>query len=167
MKPVTILLAEENLVLGLFVKRVLQQAGYRVWFCMNLNEAQQYYADKQPDLVLLDDSQSEDGNLTLAAHIRSVNKTVPILFLSGKTFQKELHKSDNRFAQTQRVQRSVTMNEKNILQHIHDVLPVGLLLRHEAPAYDNKQMIVSSPEDILILTAYYEDSIHMRSFIMN
>jgi CheY-like chemotaxis protein len=166
MKPVTILLAEENLVLGLFVKRVLQQAGYRVWFCTNLAEAWQYFEDKQPDLVLLDNNQPTKNNFTLACQIRTVNKNVPILFLSGKTFEEEIYKHNSSRTRSKQVQAPV-LSEKNILQHIHDVLPVAVLHCQTAPAYDSEQMTLSTPEDILILTAYFEDSIYMRHFIMN
>jgi CheY-like chemotaxis protein len=166
MKPVTILLAEDNLVLGLYVKRVLQQAGYRVWFCMNMAEAWQYYADKNPDLVLLDDNQPEEKNFSLATKIRTVNKVVPILFLSGKTFEDEIYRNANQFPVSQPTQTPV-FNEKDILQHVHDLLPVAVLQHQTAPDYDHKKMKLSSPEDILILTTFFEDSLHMRQFVLN
>src|SRR5262245_27157856 len=94
MKPVTILLAEDNLVTGLFVKRILQKAGYRVWLCMDTSEAWQYYADKNPDLVLLDNSQKAENNISLASKIRRVNKVIPIMYLSGKTFEEDIFNND-------------------------------------------------------------------------
>ena len=90
-ETVTILLAEDNLILGLFVKQVLQQAGYRVWFCTDTSEAWQYYADKSPDLVLLDGNQSVHTNFSLASKIRQVNKSIPIMFLSGKTYEEAVY----------------------------------------------------------------------------
>lgn len=166
MKPVTILLAEDNLVLGLYVKRVLQQAGYRVWFCMNMAEAWQYYADKNPDLVLLDDNQPEEKNFSFATKIRTVNKVVPILFLSGKTFEDEIYRNGNQFPAVQHTQTPV-FNEKDILQHVHDILPVAELQHQAVPNYDSKKMKLSSPEDILILTTFFEDSLQLRQFVLN
>ena len=143
MEPVTILLAEDNLVLGLFVKRVLQRAGYRVWFCMDISEAWQYYADKKPDLVLLDDNRESEMNVTLAKKIRRENKIIPILFLSGNTF-----------------------SEKSLLKHLYDMLPASKRVMH-APAYDHRYMKLCSAEDILILTSFFEESIHLREYILN
>jgi CheY-like chemotaxis protein len=143
MEPATILLAEDNLVLGLFVKRVLQRAGYRVWFCMDVSEAWQYYADKKPDLVLLDDNRESEMNAKLAKKIRRENKIIPILFLSGNAF-----------------------SEKGLLKHLYDMLPASKRVTH-VPAYDHQYMKLCSPEDILILTTFFEESIHLGDYILN
>jgi CheY-like chemotaxis protein len=164
MKPVTILLAEDNLVLGLFVKRLLQQAGYRVWFCMDTSEAWEYYADKNPDMVLLDDNQALERNFSLANKIRGVNKVVPIMFLSGKTFEEKIY--DNNVHQSQ---RSATqgLSEKKLLQHVHEMMPASTKPNVYAPAYDSKKMKLCGPEDILILTTFFEDTMHLRQYVPN
>src|SRR5690348_13981091 len=143
MKPVTILFAEDNLVLGLFVKRVLQQAGYRVWFCMNTSEAWQYYADKNPDLVLLDNNQAEQNNYTLASRIREVNKLVPILFLSGKTYEEEVY--DNIWPSIT-PDPTAALSEKKLLEDLHSMLPVAAPPAVVAPLYDAKRMKWCGPE---------------------
>jgi|GEM_PF-1416307 CheY-like chemotaxis protein len=166
MEPVTILLAEDNLVLGLFVKSVLQKAGYRVWFCMDTAEAWQYYADKNPDLVLLDDNQPMK-NYKLVQKIRGINKIVPIMYLSGKTFEEEL------FDNTCTVQSSPSkqgatqvLNEKKLLKHVHEIAPVAAP-HNTTPAFNEKDMRLCSAEDILILTTYFEDSLHLRQYGVN
>jgi CheY-like chemotaxis protein len=164
MNPVTILLAEDDLVLGLFVKRVLQQAGYRVWFCMNTSEAWQYYADKNPDLVLLDNNRSEDSNFLLASRIREVNKLVPILFLSGRTYEEEVY--DNIWPPVQAV-TSETLSEKQLLENLYYMLPVAAPPTIIAPVYEEKRMRVCGPEDILLLTAFAEDSVHLKQYVPN
>jgi CheY-like chemotaxis protein len=163
MKPVTILLAEDNLVLGLFVKRVLQQAGYRVWYCMNTKEAWQYYADKNPDLVLLDNNQSAHSNLLLARKIRQVNKLVPILFLSGRTYEEEVY--DNIWP----VQPVTTesLSEKKLLENLHSMLPVAAPPAVIAPVYDRQRMKLCGPEDILILTSFFEEEVHLKEYVPN
>jgi len=164
MKPVTILLAEDNLVLGLFVKRVLQQAGYRVWFCTNTSEAWQYYADKNPDLVLLDNNQAEQNNYTLASRIREVNKLVPILFLSGKTYEEEVY--DNIWPSTT-PHSTATLSEKKLLEDLNNMLPVAAPPAVVAPIYDAQRMKWCGPEDILILTSFFEDSVHLKQYSLN
>lgn len=164
---VTILLAEDNLVLGLFVKRVLQQAGYRVWYCMNTADAWQYYADKNPDLVLLDNNQSAARtNFLLANKIRQVNKLVPILFLSGKTYEEEMYnniwpKQNNEPADTNIV------SEKQLLENLHNMLPVAAPPAVVAPVYDKQKMTLCGPEDIMILTTFFEDSVHLKEYVPN
>ena len=81
---VTILLAEDNLVLGLFVKRVLQQAGYRVWYCMNTADAWQYYADKNPDLVLLDVMMPGIDGFELRNRARTARPDLPVFLITGR-----------------------------------------------------------------------------------
>jgi CheY-like chemotaxis protein len=165
MKPVTILLAEDNLVLGLFVKQVLQQAGYRVWFCMNTSEAWQYYADKNPDLVLLDNNQSVRSNFSLASKIRQVNKLVPIMFLSGKTYEEAVYNT----SWPQPVQHISTesVSEKKLLEDLHNMLPAAAPEAVVAPVYDPQNMKWCGPEDILILTSFFEESVHLREYVPN
>jgi CheY-like chemotaxis protein len=164
---VTILLAEDNLVLGLFVKRVLQQEGYRVWYCMNTADAWQYYADKNPDLVLLDNNQqAARTNFLLASKIRQVNKLVPILFLSGKTYEEEMY--NNIWPkQTEETVNNNIVSEKQLLQNLHNMLPVAAPPAVVAPVFDKQKMTLCGPEDILILTSFFEDSVHLKEYVPN
>ncbi|OQP48985.1 hypothetical protein A4H97_29305 [Niastella yeongjuensis] len=165
MKPVTILLAEDDLVLGLFVKRVLQTAGYRVWYCMNTSEAWQYYADKNPDLVLLDNNRSADSNLLLAGKIREVNKLIPILFLSGKTYEEEVY--ENIWPQQEQSTATGALSEKKLLENLHNMLPVAAPPEVIAPVFDVNEMTLCGPEDILVLTSFFEDSVHLKQYVPN
>ena len=164
---VTILLAEDNLVLGLFVKRVLQQAGYRVWYCMNTAEAWQYYADKNPDLVLLDNKQSAARtNFLLASRIREVNKLVPIVFLSGKTYEEEMY--NNIWPkQNNEPENNNIVSEKQLLENLHNMLPVAAPPAVVAPVYDKQKMMLCGPEDIMILTTFFEDSVKLKEYVPN
>jgi CheY-like chemotaxis protein len=167
MKRVTILLAEDNLVLGLFVKRVLQEAGYRVWYCMNTAEAWQYYADKNPDLVLLDNNQSAARtNFLLASKIREVNKLVPILFLSGKTYEEEVYDNIWPNQSADPVNNNI-VSEKKLLENLNNMLTVAAPPAVIAPVFDNKKMTLCEPEDILILTSFFEDSVHLKEYVPN
>ncbi|WP_166437297.1 response regulator transcription factor [Niastella caeni] len=165
MKPVTILLAEDNLVLGLFVKQVLQQAGYRVWYCMNTSEAWQYYADKKPDLVLLDNNQSVQANFSLAGKIREVNKLIPIMFLSGTTYEEVVY--ENIWPEPVAQKAMVTLSEKKLLENLHNMMPVAAPPVAVAPVFDVKGMKWCSAEDILILTSFFEESVHLKQYVPN
>jgi CheY-like chemotaxis protein len=165
MKPVTILLAEDNLVLGLFVKSVLQKAGYRVWFCMDTAEAWQYYSDKKPDLVLLDDNQPTK-NYKLVQKIRGVNKIVPIMYLSGKTFEEELFDNTCTVESSSKSGATQVVNEKKLLKHVHEIAPVEVA-HNTTPVFNEKDMRLCSAEDILILTTFFEDSLQLRQYVVN
>jgi CheY-like chemotaxis protein len=167
MKMVTILLAENNLVLGLYVKSVLQQAGYRVWYCMNTADAWQYYADKNPDLVLLDNNQSAARtNFLLANKIREVNKLVPIVFLSGKTYEEEMY--NNIWPkQNNQPENNNMVSEKQLLENLHNMLPVAAPPAVVAPVFDKQKMTMCGPEDIMILTSFFEDSVHLKEYVPN
>lgn len=166
MEPVTILLAEDNLVLGLFVKSVLQKAGYRVWFCMDTAEAWQYYADKNPDLVLLDDNQPAK-NFKLVQKIRGVNKIVPIMYLSGKTFEEELFENTCTVESTSRSASTQVLNEKKLLKHVNEIVPQAAAPANAVPVFNEKEMRLCGAEDILILTSFFEDSLHLRQYVAN
>jgi CheY-like chemotaxis protein len=165
MKPVTILLAEDNLVLGLFVKQVLQQAGYRVWFCTDTSEAFQYYADKNPDLVLLDSNQSVHSNFSLAHKIRQVNKLIPIMFLSGKTYEEAVYTTI--WPQLAPQTGTEAISEKKLLENLNNMLPAAAPQVVVAPEYDGQHMRWCAPEDILILTSFFEDTVHLREYVPN
>lgn len=165
MKPVTILLADNNLVLGLFVKQVLQQAGYRVWFCTDTSEAWQYYSDKNPDLVLLDNNQSVHTNFSLANKIRQVNKLIPIMFLSGKTYEEAVYA--NIWPQPVQLNNTETISEKKLLKDLHNMLPVAAPPAVVAPVFERHGMKWCGPEDILILTSFFEDSVHLKEYSLN
>lgn len=165
MKPVTILLAEDNLVLGLFVKQVLQQAGYRVWFCTDTSEAFQYYADKNPDLVLLDSNQSVHSNFSLAHKIRQVNKLIPIMFLSGKTYEEAVYTTI--WPQLAPQTGTEAISEKKLLENLNNMLPAAAPQAVVAPKYDGQHMKWCAPEDILILTSFFEDTVHLREYVPN
>jgi CheY-like chemotaxis protein len=165
MKPVTILLAEDNLVLGLFVKQALQQAGYRVWFCTDTSEAFQYYADKNPDLVLLDSNQSVHTNFSLASKIRQVNKLIPIMFLSGKTYEEAVYTTI--WPQLAPQTGTEAISEKKLLENLNNMLPAAAPTVVVAPEYDGQHMKWCGPEDILILTSFFEDTVHLREYVPN
>ena len=158
MKAFTILLAEENIVTGLFVKRVLQQAGYRVWFCMDIAEAWQYYRDKHPDLVLLDENQPSI-NGQLANKIRHENKVIPIMLLSGKTFEEELYNKQPGDLGTGK-----KISEGKLLESLHCMLPLPQL---PVTKYDSRSMQLCSAEDILVLTTFFEVATNLRQYDPN
>jgi CheY-like chemotaxis protein len=134
---------------------------------MNTAEAWQYYADKNPDLVLLDNKQSAARtNFLLASKIREVNKLVPILFLSGKTYEEEMY--NNIWPkQNDEPENNNMVSEKQLLEHLHNMLSVAAPPAVVAPVFDKQKMMMCGPEDIMILTTFFEDSVHLKEYVPN
>jgi hypothetical protein len=102
-------------------------------------------------------------NVKLAKKIRRENKIIPILFLSGKTFEEELY---NPVRQPRRKETLSSLIEKNLLQHLYDVLPASKRVTH-VPVYNPQQMRTCTAEELLILITFFEESIHLREYILN
>ncbi len=117
---------------------------------MNTAEAWQYYADKNPDLVLLDNNQSADTNFLLASKIREVNKLVPILFLSGKTYEEEMY-NDIWPKQAVEPGDANVVSEKKLLENLNNMLPVAAPPAVIAPVFDKK-------ENEILRTGRYTDT---------
>jgi CheY-like chemotaxis protein len=164
MKSATILLIDDNLVPGLFVKKVLQDAGYRVWFCIDTTEAWQYYANKNPDLILLNDNHSNDTIYSIAMEIRHVNKIIPIMYFSGRTFEEEWF---NNLPRQMPQKEPLVISETALLYNLQQVLPIVMQYNIHIPEYNINNMTLCVPEDILVLTALDEGPIHLHHYVAN
>ena len=117
--------------------------------------------------MLLDNNQSAARtSFSLANRIRQVNKLVPILFLSGKTYEEEMYnniwpKQNDEPANTNIV------SEKQLLENLHNMLPVAAPPAVVAPVFDKQKMMMCGPEDIMILTSFFEDSVHLKEYVPN
>jgi two-component system, response regulator PdtaR len=83
MRPLTVLLAEDDPVTRLDLRRLVEQAGYRV--CAETGnglKAVAYAAEERPDLVVLDVGlPGIDG--VEAARLIIANRPVPVVLLTG------------------------------------------------------------------------------------
>ncbi len=79
----TILLAEDEPVLGKFLKEALERIAFEVLWAKDGQEAYDFYRDNNPDLCVLDVMMPRLNGFALATDIRLLSKDVPILFLSA------------------------------------------------------------------------------------
>lgn len=84
-KPIKILLAEDEPALGQIVKETLETRGFDVILCANGQIALEKYQIEEPELLVLDVMMPKKDGFTLAKEIRSVDESIPIIFLTAKS----------------------------------------------------------------------------------
>ncbi len=81
----TILLAEDESALGQIIKESLETRNFKVLLCDNGKKAYQVYTSEKPELLVLDVMMPKKDGFTLAKEIRSIDQTIPIIFLTAKS----------------------------------------------------------------------------------
>ena len=84
-KPTTILLAEDEPALGLIIKESLETRNFKVLLCDNGEKAFETYKSSTPELLVLDVMMPKKDGFTLAKEIRTIDETIPIIFLTAKS----------------------------------------------------------------------------------
>ena len=83
--PIKILLAEDEVSLGIIIKESLESRNFLVNFCGDGEAAFKAYQVDPPDMLVLDVMMPKKDGFTLGRMIRQQNPTVPILFLTAKS----------------------------------------------------------------------------------
>ena len=82
-----ILLVEDDPNLGQILAEYLQLKGFDPVLCGDGEEGLSMYMSRQFDLCLLDIMMPKKDGFTLAKEIRSIDKNLPIIFLTAKTMK--------------------------------------------------------------------------------
>ena len=82
---VTILLAEDEPALGQIIKESLETRNFNVLLCDNGEKALQVYKSDQPEILVLDVMMPKKDGFTLAKEIRTMDDSIPIIFLTAKS----------------------------------------------------------------------------------
>ena len=90
MRKTKITFAEDDLTLGTVVKDNLETLGYEVKLCRTGEEAFLSFKNDDPDLLLLDVMMPIRDGFSLAKEIRSLDKSIPIIFLTSKSRTKDV-----------------------------------------------------------------------------
>ena len=84
-KPIKIVLAEDEAALGQIIKESLETRNFEVLLCANGEEAYKVYKTENPLLLVLDVMMPKKDGFTLAKEIREENPEIPIIFLTAKS----------------------------------------------------------------------------------
>lgn len=81
----TILLAEDETVLGKLVKEALERKSFHVIWAKDGQEAYDLYCSHKPDLCILDVMMPAINGFVLAGMIRNLSADIPLLFLTARS----------------------------------------------------------------------------------
>ncbi|HET7818424.1 MAG TPA: response regulator transcription factor [Bacteroidia bacterium] len=88
-ETVSILLAEDDRNLGNLLKEYLETKGYDTRLAVNGKEAYDLFSKNKFDLCMLDVMMPVKDGFTLAREIRTMDKNVPIVFLTAKSMKED------------------------------------------------------------------------------
>ena len=87
------------------------------------------------------------------------------MFLSGKTYEEAVYTTI--WPQPVQEKSMGAISEKKLLEDVHNMLPAVAPAAVMAAAYNPQGMKWCGPEDILILTSFFEDTVHLREYALN
>jgi DNA-binding response OmpR family regulator len=148
-KPVTVLIAEDDLQLGFLIKENLEEEGYEVVNCPDGETAWEFFQKKQPEICLLDVNMPNRDGFSLAKKIRQRNDVVPIIFLTAKSMEEDKVKGFESGADDY-ITKPFSMRE--------------LLLRMNVFLRRNKMLLPEKQQEIKIgKTIFWPDEMKLQS----
>lgn len=82
---IKLLLAEDEASLGQIIKESLETRDFDVILCENGVKAFEKYKSDAPEILVLDVMMPKKDGFTLAKEIRTIDDTIPIIFLTAKS----------------------------------------------------------------------------------
>jgi DNA-binding response OmpR family regulator len=87
--PFKVLLAEDDLHLGLLLLDYLESEGFEVGLCKDGEQALRSFHAQRFDLCLLDVMMPKMDGFSVAGEIRKTDKAVPILFITARSLKED------------------------------------------------------------------------------
>ncbi|WP_057940230.1 response regulator transcription factor [Algoriphagus resistens] len=85
MSKIRILLAEDEMALGMIVQESLESRDFHVTLCPDGLQAWESYQQSKPDVLVLDVMMPKKDGFALAGQIRKTDPYTPIIFLTSKS----------------------------------------------------------------------------------
>ncbi len=92
MSKIKVLLAEDDLNLGSLLKQYLEAKDFETDLFSDGEDAYKGYMKKEFDICILDVMMPKKDGFELAKNIRSLNKDIPIIFLTAKVLKEDVLK---------------------------------------------------------------------------
>lgn len=156
MDNATILLAEDELSLGMIIKESLETKRFKVIHCKNGQETITKYKTEHPDILVLDVMMPKKDGFTVAKEIRMQDEQIPIIFLTAKSQTKDVVEGfasggndylKKPFSIEELIARIENLLNRKTLQNKHQAIVIG--------AYTfqfKKQTLQFKAEDTIALT---------------
>ncbi|WP_026955669.1 response regulator transcription factor [Algoriphagus vanfongensis] len=85
MSKIKVLLAEDELALGMIIQESLESRDFQVTLCGDGQQTWEAYQIKKPDVLVLDVMMPKKDGFGLATEIRKIDPYTPIIFLTSKS----------------------------------------------------------------------------------
>jgi two-component system, OmpR family, response regulator QseB len=159
----TVLIVEDEAILGQTLKKLLEHEGYRAHWADSLTSAWACLLDMEIDLIALDIMlpEGEDAGLKFADELRSSGDTTPILFLSardtvedrvagldlgGDDYLVKPYSLDEFMARVRTLLRREAQTKQSVLRRG----PLELDFRKRSVRWENKEVVLSEREFALL-----------------
>lgn len=180
---ITILLAEDEDVLGQIVKESLETRNFEVILCRNGDEVLPAYQKFHPELLVLDIMMPKKDGFTAAKEIRNINSTVPIIFLTAKSQTQDVVEGftigGNDYVKKPFSMEELIVRIHNLLKYRvvtelqnNDMIIIGdysLDVAKQQLQYKNETSVLLTHKETQLLfhLASYRNEVLERSFILN
>lgn len=84
MSKIKVLLAEDEVALGMIIQESLESRDFQVKLCGDGQQAWEAYQSNKPDVLVLDVMMPKKDGFSLATEIRKIDPYTPIIFLTSK-----------------------------------------------------------------------------------
>jgi DNA-binding response OmpR family regulator len=100
LRPLTVLIAEDDHLLRVLLMTVLRRQGYRVFQAADGIRAVRLLAEEDVDVLLLDVNLGSDDGVSLGYELRAQHPELPIALMSGDSSEPEAMRRASGFTDT-------------------------------------------------------------------
>lgn len=155
MNKIKILLAEDDVNLGSLLKQYLEAKSFETDLFINGEEAYKGYMKKKYDLCILDVMMPKKDGFELAKNIKSINQSVPVIFLTAKVLKEDVLKgfkigADDYITKPFNMEELLYRIEAVIRRTGRDTPEEQQVFRIGSVAFDSNTQILKINEDNLI-----------------
>ena len=175
-RPLNILLAENDIDLAIITKNYLINNGYTTTVCEGKEEALLAFSKDKFDFLLIDTAISQCEGFDLLAKIRKTNKTVPIIMLGTNVNQDDIllgfklnaddfitrpFSMEELGLRIKAIMKRVSMSEEK--NHIFKIGKYTLNTLHHVLIFNGKEKKLTTKElDLLYLFCQYKNRVVER-----
>lgn len=181
MSKIKILLAEDEMALGMIIQESLESRGFEVILCQDGQQAWEKYQIHKPDILILDVMMPRKDGFTLASQIRQQDNSTPLIFLTSKSQTDDVVKGFGLGANDY-VRKPFSMEE--LIVRIHSLLDRSKIRKAQSDwltlgifeFHPTKQVLRSSQTEtpltsresqLLLFLLQHANEIADRSLILN
>lgn len=126
----TILICEDNIPLGAYWRRLLEEQGFIAYCCETVTQALELTHKLSPDLIITDMIIKEngqilsEGGITLVSQLRLARSSIPIMCISGYRPSQYNPISALEIAKTMKINQALykPITAGKLLAAVHDLL---------------------------------------------